>query len=251
MRELPIIFTRHSVDAIFEGRKTNTRRVVKPQPPYGYFFHGFIEESTNKNLRRNDLLFGNSQHIPSSNLHMHARPRYQVGNLLWVKETHYKYGCFHQIGDTKKSKFYQMSVDHNFDFDVPAVLATSRFEEGWHKRSPLYMEKKYARLWLKVTGMKVERLQKISEEDAIAEGMFFTDYGKECFHSLPCSLPKEHEYHQQLPGWSNVKTSRHTECMGSARYAFFRLWNDINTKPGTCYDDNPFVIAYEFERIER
>ena len=209
--------------------------------------------SSDEDVKRDDLIFSDNQYSVYSKNTIYARPRYQVGDMLWVKEAHWEKGRYFCTGEkTKTGKEAVRFEDCNrIKFDEPANIAQSRFDYGWHKRSPLYMEKKHARLWLKVTGMKAERLQKISEEDAIAEGMFFTDYGKRCFHPKPCPLPDNHRHHLQLPGWSHKKTENSAECMGSARHAFLMLWNDINTKPGTCYDDNPFVIAYEFERIER
>ena len=91
-------------------------------------------------------------------------------------------------------------------------------------RVSIQMPKWASRLTLKVTQVRVERLQDISENDAIAEGCrpFFDHDNPEMINGMPMA---------PLMGPIDVFTT---------------LWDGINNKPGTTWDDNPWIIAYTF-----
>lgn len=143
MKELPIIFTGDSVRAILAGRKTQTRRIVKPQG--AHMFPMLNQDST----PRGDWFIsypdveraGNSGYFPP----------YPAGSCLWVRE-----GCWLKKGIDQA----RYVTDHN-----------KLFGPGWRKRSPIHMPKKHARIWLEVTGVRAERLNDTSEADAEAEGI--------------------------------------------------------------------------------
>ena len=97
----------------------------------------------------------------------------------------------------------------------------------------MYMPRKAARLFLKVLDVKCERLQDISEADAIKEGIERSKDGPLFWHILDNSYP----------AWFNYNT--HKE-------AFAYLWDKINGKKNKSaykWENNPFVFVYEFERI--
>jgi len=147
MRELPIPFTTEMVRAILEGRKWQTRRVIKPQPRlYDNNLMGF------NNGRKSSL-------VCDITMALRMIPNYapyQVGDLLWVKET---------WGITP-DKYHR--ICYKADLQYPE----GRPVEGKWK-SPRFMHKAYARLWLlEVTAVRAERLQEISIEDIKAEGVF-------------------------------------------------------------------------------
>ncbi|MBD2827185.1 hypothetical protein [Xenorhabdus szentirmaii] len=79
--------------------------------------------------------------------------------------------------------------------------------------------------------IRVERLQDISEQDAISEGMRFTDYGK-------------NRYNQQRNGWSWKITTHHDECLSTARFAFGNLWESFYGEYS--WDANPWVWVIDF-----
>jgi hypothetical protein len=99
------------------------------------------------------------------------------------------------------------------------------------------MKQEHSRLTLLIKEIRVERLQDISEEDAIAEGMFFTDYGKNC-------------YGQQEAGWSWKKNKSPSECLGSAYWAFANKWNATHKKPEEKFMANPWVWVIDFEVVK-
>lgn len=124
-----ILFNAEMVRAILDGRKSCTRRVVKPQPTARY----------------------GAQCI---------KPPYQPGDILYVRETWHKY--IKRVGEGESCHLaefygYKASIANSEDVDEP-------------RKSPACMPKEAARIWLKVTDVRVERLQEISAESALAEG---------------------------------------------------------------------------------
>lgn len=135
-KERPILFSTPMVQAILEGRKTQTRRVIKPQP-----------ELMNDNLHLNW-----KEHyykLPSELARLN--PYGQPGDILWVRETWAE--VHHHDGE----KFIAYKAD--FPFSV----------NRW--KPSIHMKKEHARIWLQVEDILVERVQDITEDDAIAEGV--------------------------------------------------------------------------------
>ena len=188
-----ILFNTEMVRAILDGRKSCTRRLVKPEPQ-GYF------EVSEEPLYVYDT-DGNQGKIT---------PPYQPGDILYVRETWYKY--IKRVGKGESCRFaefygYRASVANSEDVDEP-----------W--RPSIHMPKEAARIWLKVTDVRVERLQEIPGEDLIKEGidLFQSNYVRVAFDE------------------------------------FTNIWNSTIKKSDlNCYgwDANPWVWVIEFERCER
>lgn len=127
------------------------------------------------------------------------RPQYQRGDILWVRET---WGVGIQAAG---------GIIYKADYiDKQAPLA-----EGEHWRPSMRMPRDIARIFLRVTDVRLERLQDISEGDAIAEGL----------DNAPAYTTKE-----------NIE-----------RFAAF--WDSFSVKRGYGWDTNTWVWAYTFERI--
>lgn len=142
-RVKPILFNTDMVRAMLDGRKTVTRQAVKPQPQ-GYF------EVNDNPLYIYDMSFGNGR----------IYPPYQQDDIMYVKETWHKYKK--RIG---KGKTCYMAEFYGYK----ASIANS--EDSDQKWCPsIHMPKEATRIWLKVTDVSVERLQDITEDEAIAEG---------------------------------------------------------------------------------
>jgi len=111
------------------------------------------------------------------------------------------------------------------------------------------MPRAACRILLEITDVRVERLQDISEDQAKAEGCFFTDYGQQCAHGgtgwKDIGICPAVVGHQQRTGWAWDKTTSHEECLGSPRWAFANLWNAT----GGDWDANPWVWVVEFKRV--
>lgn len=215
MKTKPILFTGPMVRAILDGRKTQTRRVVKPQPG----------DQPNDSGFRSDIL--------------DDRCPYEPMDLLWVRET-FAYVNWAEDGEpqikykadgsTRWVDYYEyddawgeklsdihayLSRDENFKIDGVAS------DRKW--RPSIFMPRWASRIDLMVNNARVERVQDISESDAEAEGCHgeMNNIGHGCVGEI---APSEQ---------------------------FRDLWNNINgKKPGCSWEDNPWVWVIEFERIK-
>lgn len=192
------------VKAILDGRKAMTRRVIKPQPE-------FCITSDIRNRQPLAFWVDNARWV---------KPRYQPGDILWVRETWYK-NYPHKYG----RYFYRADGE---EIDMPTIYGeTIKYgkADGLKWRPSIFMPKEACRLFLKVTNVRVERLQDITDDDAWKEG-FERDFPfcekTECDTCLD-------------------------EC--SARYKFNKLWDNLNAKRGYGWDTNPWVFVIEFKRV--
>lgn len=250
MKRNPIIFGDESIRAILAGKKTQTRRVCKPQPvqddglwhvlyPWGEGGHGIYE--TEADLRE--------EYDPPILRHS----RYGApGDQLWVKETWrspedplvmgrvaYRADgrCGAWIGDGAGGKFFLphgwlLSSRTRGDHDIGGTYGSILYGDRW--RSAIYMPRWASRLLLEVTSVRVERLQEITEADCLAEGV----------RHLP-DLPSRHPYGQD-DRWCYFDAKSTEECYGSPRHAFGALWNSVNAKRGYPWESNPLVIKICF-----
>lgn len=207
MKERPILFSGPMVRVILDGRKTQTRRVVKWQEePFedegetwfilkGYYYRTGIVHG---------IQDGSPIYPHSLKRMMELCPYGVPGDRLWVKETFASNipGCEEQDGYTYKADHVHPSGDG------PDHI----------KWTPsIHMPRRASRITLEVTDVRVERLQSISHEDAIAEGMTWNGPGD---------------------SWNFPQAD------------FATLWNSINgNSPGHTWDDNPWVWVVSFARI--
>jgi len=210
----PILFNTEMVQAILEGRKTVTRRIMKPQPLFKTSRkYIFADETCPKKFEDCDNIFDVYQ--------------YQVGDILYVRET---WGNWSYDNQESNAVYYQYRADY------PSGAKTYMYDEAhecdlpkWHPS--IHMPKEAARIFLKVTDVRVERLQDVTEEQAIKEGIgsLFLDYIAYS-GDLKYSVPMEHET--------------------LAIEQFELLWDSINLKRGYGWETNPWVWVIEFERVE-
>ena len=198
MTERPILFSAPMVRAILEGRKTQTRRVVKlpHNNPLGRWEPTTVGGPNGGKTHKGET-------VPECAAIWHTRTgdcvcaRYEVGDRLWVRET------FYLIGETGEC-FYAATGDSNMP---PATFG------GWRGpwKPSIFMPRRHSRITLEVTGVRVERLQEISEADAAAEGVY-------------------------------------TDPACPAYDAYRVLWDQINAKRAP-WASNPWVWVIEFKRV--
>lgn len=201
MKERSILFSAPMVRAIFEGRKTQTRRIVKPQPAGAWAAPGKT-----------------------------ACPYGATGDRLWVRET---WGLDAYTGDMQFSIKYRAGGDsyvterNGSDEWVPIYqryMDGCGLDDKWDRWRPsIHMPRWASRITLEVTGVRVERLQDISEADAIAEGV---EHDGDCWKSY-------------IDGVGPFTT---------ARISFKSLWDSIN-KDRAPWESNPWVWVVEFKPI--
>ena len=194
------INTDGSVRAILDGRKSCTRRIMKPQLTAHYGTQ-------------------------------YAKPPYQPGDILYVRETWEHFDCCSCEGDEHGNcpKEPQKSVIDKRGYGCYMYRATDEIsgDAKWHP--PRYMPKEAARIWLKVTDVKIERLQDVTEDGAKAEGAIDN---RGFIHS------PENEY----------------DRIHTAREHFIRIWSSTIKKSNLNrygWDASPWVWVIEFERCEK
>lgn len=142
----PILFNTEMVKAILDGRKTVTRRVVKPQPEVTYV-NGYQRDIVN----RNQIAF---KVMDKGGKDCYTLPPYQPGDILYVRET---WQCINPYSD--KEYVYKASCDADY----------AKCIGNWCPS--IHMPKEAARIWLKVTNVRVERLQDMKYADFYHEGL--------------------------------------------------------------------------------
>lgn len=200
----PILFNTEMVRAILDGRKSCTRRIVKHD----------VEVILNSPYYKKHPDVADKQII--SKLCM---PPYQPGDILYVRETWCKYDDDHIIDGRK----------YAYKADASPISEEARKKFGYRWRPSIHMPKEAARIWLKVTNVRVERLQDITADGAEAEGAIDN---RGFIHS------PENEY----------------DRIYTAREHFIGIWDRTIKKSDLDrygWDANPYVWAIEFERCEK
>ena len=142
--------------AILDGRKTQTRRIVKPEPPESWMpevgkYHPTVVDPRTGELSPGIETFG------ASDEDFCVKCKYgEPGDRLWVKET-----WLDLCNDPDLA-----NIEYRADYDASTM-------PDWKWKSPLFMPKIYSRITLEITKVRVERLQDITEDDAKAEGAPF------------------------------------------------------------------------------
>ncbi len=228
-RVLPILFNTEMVRAILDGRKTCTRRLVKTRrkDACGFYvtkktdgsFAGIYEYDENESMFDNPL-----------------EPPYQPGDILYVRETWEHFECCCCEGDEHGNCYREPQQSAlNKSCGCYMYRATDEIygDAMWHPS--IHMPKEAARIWLKVTDVRVERLQDITPKGAESEGvgnLFYDDIGY---------------------GEKNYGTEVDTEY-GIAKEQFAWLWESTIKKSDLDrygWDANPWVWVIEFERCEK
>lgn len=199
MKERPILFSAEMVKAILDGRKTKTRRVIKPIPASVDNVDGvpYVEDE-----------FGDWHEL------IKFCP-YVPGMTLWVRES-YRLG---QAPRDEEGQGVALYADNSHKYHPDLDPSRQNWCRSWKKRPSIFMPRWASRITLRVTGVRVERLQEITDTDAIAEGITLTG--------------------------SIDRTGLTT---GQPVDDFATLWDSINAKRGHGWDSNPYVWVIEFTK---
>ena len=237
LKETPILFSTEMVKAILNGKKTQTRRVLKPQPEFflesweeppkiivGPYHPTVIDKDGFE--QPGDMIFGAYTDDGEWGW------KCPYGDLLWVRETHFRY---HEYGkkldkevlymDNPSSEIINISRS-----DTPLETSEDRIKDltrrkrsGWIKMPSIFMPKWACRIWLEITDVRVERVQDIKQDDCVKEGIARYTFAKGVISDEP----------------------------PDSRWAFIKLWDFINLKRGYGWDKNPWVWVIEFKVRDR
>lgn len=204
----PILFNTEMVRAILDGRKTVTRRLVKFLSRKNPNWTGYVKDG---------LMLYNGRNEPCI-----KKAPYQPGDILYVRES------YSELSFGYVYKADGENIDH-----LGNVIK-------WHPS--IHMPKEAARIWLKVTNVRVERLQEITEDQTEEEGFLFTP---PCLH-----MTGENYCDIDGPCTSEIKYCD----MGAGELFGKVLWNSTIKKSDLTrygWDANPWVWVIEFERCEK
>lgn len=226
IKERPIIFKSEMVRAILEGRKTQTRRIVKFQPEIETGYDYPHENETGYFWKKEESYDSFDEMIADMIKHC---PFGKVGDRLWVREN---FCCFDE-------DWRFMGRPHDLkDGPWRNILyeADNGIDHGCGWRPSIHMPRWASRITLEITSIRVERLQDISEKDANAEGVEFDSGWEE---------PMGEGY---TDGWGFVDYMNEDQdySMKSAKDSFESLWKSINGPES--WNQNPWVWVIEFKR---
>ena len=235
----PILFSTEMVQANLEGRKKQTRRLHGldeiNKNPNDWTFHSFSSDEN-----RTFAFFRKQEGVKIKSIF--GISPYQIGDILWVRETFF---------DCSSFKEYPLfsEIKGNFCYKTNDFI-------GCHKWKPsIYMPKKAARIFLEVTNVRVERLQDISEEDVIAEGVKMIKKGEK-YEDLENGelISKKHKenYYYFYPGHDDFRDDSYMprSVFPNAHISsFFSLWCLIHNEKS--WKSNPWVWVYEFKVVEK
>ena len=220
MKVKPILFNTEMVRAILDGRKTCTRRVLK-WPYEVYAVNGMVVKHKGKNTV--------------------LEYPYLPGDILYVRETFAWCPCWDCGMDTEPGACTD-HIYHREKKEYGCYMYRASCEDNeypsadtWHPS--IHMPKEAARIWLKITDVRVERLQDITEEQACMEG---TDpWDEACYENN---------------GWHPTFSDPDSGGDPNMIEGFHKLWNSTIKKTDLDrygWDANPFVWVIKFERCEK
>lgn len=223
MKARPILFTAEMVRATLDGRKTQMRRIVKPQPiPFGKSSYGGSRQgyscksdSLNRSWNDDDKDPYQNESLATAALGCEC-PYGQPGDHLWVRETFRANGTFGING----------RIQYRADGDYGSVLP-------W--KPSIFMPRKASRITLKIIAVRVERLNEISGADAKSEGCNSTSI---CISGKSAAI-MDRKY--------NFQTGDYPTTDAMAIGNFRGLWESINGVDS--WKQNPLVWVMEFKKL--
>ncbi|MBN1050290.1 MULTISPECIES: hypothetical protein [Clostridium] len=217
----PILFNTHMVQAILEGRKTCTRRIIKVDKDLDFI--GYSSEDGGE-FNRAAFGKGSFEKLLDAKIEERIKAPYMPGDILYVRET---WGISNPLGDfarNNRTAEYVYKAGYSKGERIPMAREQEKNLGVW--KPSIHMPKVAARIFLKVTGVRVERLQDITENGIKAEGI---------------TCDKEYK---------EFKNAAESNC----EVKFATLWDStVNKKDLDQYgfNSNPYVWVIEFERCEK
>lgn len=217
-KERGIIFNTEDVKAILSGRKTVTRRPVKPQPKTKIW----------KDVTPNgELHYFSDRDHRYGNRTLHMCPFGQIGDRIWVRET---WSDTESSGQGLGYTVYKSEMPFVYqDVDEDEVVVGS---DSFKWKPSIHMPKKYARIWLEIADIRVERLGDITEEDEEKEGINYLMEDEDS----SVGRAFNHAEHYSIAG-APMRYS-------PEKYGMIGYFESV----GLMWNDNPWVWVIEFKK---
>lgn len=215
MKESPIPFKGDMIRAVLSGQKTQTRRPMKPIPVYPDAFDGLRREIHDGQVH----FWASGAELPA---HKFRCPYGQPGDRLWVKETFYKYYPSETWPEPKAL------------YKADGITLCDKDSEGKKQRwtPSIHMPRILSRITLEITDIRVERVQNITSDGAIAEGAYeVRKVGDDIAHATWTMDGLDWRY-------------------DTPREAFAATWDSLYAARGFGWDVNPWVWVITFKRAE-
>jgi hypothetical protein len=214
----PILFSAPMIRALIDSRKTQTRRIMKPQPQKNFDGWDWGWLVPGKNVTPGTAITWRDDHDPSPAFRHWYCPYGRAGDLLWVRE------AFIHGHPYDGSHFGKEKIWYRADNDLDEWQGEDgEMTEHIPWKPSIHMPRAFSRLTLEITNVRTQRLQDITPEDAIAEGLRIFDY-----KGLPAYAWKE-------------DGNGH----GSPKGAFWALWDHVNGPES--WKENPWIWALTFK----
>jgi len=225
----PILFSGPMVRAILEGRKTQTRRIVKLDAELK------ARGCTSLKGSWRDPGLGAGAYLkvpgPHETAHRLYCPHGYRGDQLWVKET----WTAENVVNRQILVVYRASCFRD-EFDL--INGDGSVDRATVKRwkPSIFMPREWSRIILEITNVRVERLKEITTSDAVAEGVGQKEYAAR---------------HNASEGPALKRLCALAQHYGQPIAAYADLWNSLNAERGFGWEKNPWVWVIEFKRIRR
>jgi hypothetical protein len=248
MKERPILFNGAMVRAILDGSKTQTRRIMKPQPLLHttHWYSSTSDQSLWMGIGPSEATGGTRQTWGWSRC-----PFGQVGDQLWVRETFQPvFAAGREYGENTPD----WGTGEGYDVKYPATDEIIEWIDGDDNitsrcKPSIHMPRWASRIQLEITGVRVERLQDISEEDAWAEGVMQIDNldfeRPEKYNHALCPQCGGTGLYMSISGSGGVSFDNDCTKCDTHEKLFKHLWNST----GGNWEDNPYVWCISFRRL--
>lgn len=226
----PILFSTDMVKAILAGRKTQTRRIVKQAAGWDINWKVIpIKEEHLDGIQRYEIRCGTQYYLPW------FKAKCNVGDILWVRETFFYGGEMDENEQVSECR-YLYRADNDWQ-QLEWVDENEDLRNAPKWKPSIFMPKEACRLFLEVTDIRAERLQDITEEDAIAEGINLID------------TEDPYTYGYELYGVHYITDVMGRKAVtGTEIESYQTLWQKINGVES--WEANPYVWVITFKVVE-
>jgi len=231
MKFIPKLFNTEMVIALLNGTKNQTRRIKGLEKLTNYYFQSLVHHATGT-----FTFVENGNYNPTEADVVLVNPPANVGDVLWVRENFYAAENFNnwsikQLFECKTSIYYTSDRRNN---------AIEKPLHPGKNRPSIHMPKKACRLFLEVTEVTVERLNDISESDAINEGI------EDMLLNVDTTATA---YRNYLATYKDLQKDHWSHVANNAVESYMSLWQKINGI--NSWNENPWVWVIKFKKIDK